>query len=144
MGIAQLITSVQTANLGRGGSDRTHRLAHAGDRLLRRCRRQLEERNAATAEISQNVTGAADGTKLVVSVLNKVAGAATDTLQSAESVLWALQAVEAAAAELRREVEGFLASLRGVNPRPHLRGFFRPLKIGTRGNSFAAFARTVG
>ncbi len=49
--------------------------------------------------------GAADGAKLVVSVLSEVAGAATDMLRSAESVLSASQAVEAVAAELRREVE---------------------------------------
>ena len=69
----------------------------------------VEEQSAATAEISQNVASAADGAKLVVSVLDEVAGAATETRQSAESVLTASQAVEAAAAELRREVEGFLA-----------------------------------
>jgi hypothetical protein len=45
----------------------------------------------------------------VVSVLSEVAGAATDTSQTTESVLSASQAVEAAAAELRRKVEGFLA-----------------------------------
>jgi methyl-accepting chemotaxis protein len=44
-----------------------------------------------------------------VSVLDDVANAATETRQSAESVLTASQAVEAAAAELRQEVEGFLA-----------------------------------
>jgi methyl-accepting chemotaxis protein len=69
----------------------------------------VHEQSAATAEISQNVTSAADGAKLVVSVLGNVTGAATETRQSAESVLTASQAVEAAAAELRHEVEGFLA-----------------------------------
>jgi methyl-accepting chemotaxis protein len=69
----------------------------------------VEEQSAATAEISQNVASAADGAKLVVAVLGEVAHAATDTRQSAESVLTASQAVETAAAELRREVEGFLA-----------------------------------
>jgi methyl-accepting chemotaxis protein len=71
----------------------------------------VEEQNAATAEISQNVAGAADGAKLVVSVLSEVAGAATDTRHSTQSVLEASQAVKAAASELRREVEGFLASV---------------------------------
>ncbi len=69
----------------------------------------VEQQSAATAEISQNVTGAADGAKLVVSVLADVAGAAGETRRSAESVLTASEAVEAAAAELSREVEGFLA-----------------------------------
>ncbi|HEY1472573.1 MAG TPA: PAS-domain containing protein [Pseudolabrys sp.] len=67
------------------------------------------QQNAATSEISQNVAAAADGARLVVSVLGNVTGAAGETRESAESVLTASQAVEAAAAELRREVEGFLA-----------------------------------
>jgi methyl-accepting chemotaxis protein len=69
----------------------------------------VQQQSAATAEISQNVASAADGAKLVVSVLSDVTGAATETRQSAQSVLTASQAVEAAAAELRHEVEGFLA-----------------------------------
>ena len=69
----------------------------------------VEEQNAATAEISQNVASAAGGAKLVVAVLAEVAGAATETRQSAESVLTAAQAVETAAEELRGEVDGFLA-----------------------------------
>jgi methyl-accepting chemotaxis protein len=68
----------------------------------------VEQQSAATAEISQNVASAADGAKLVVSVLAEMADAATDTRQSAESVLTASEAVETAAADLRREVEGFL------------------------------------
>ena len=69
----------------------------------------VQQQSAATTEISQNVAGAADGAKLVVSVLGNVTGAAGETKHSAESVLTVSQAVEAAAAELRREVEGFLA-----------------------------------
>jgi methyl-accepting chemotaxis protein len=42
-------------------------------------------------------------------VLDGVAGDAKETATSAESVLAASQAVEAAAAELRHEVEDFLA-----------------------------------
>jgi methyl-accepting chemotaxis protein len=69
----------------------------------------VQEQSAATAEISQNVASAADGAKLVVSVLGNVTGAASETRESAESVLTASQAVETAAAELRHAVEGFLA-----------------------------------
>jgi methyl-accepting chemotaxis protein len=69
----------------------------------------VEEQSAATAEISQNVASAAEGARLVVKELDEVAGAATETRQSAESVLTASQAVESAATDLRREVEGFLA-----------------------------------
>lgn len=67
------------------------------------------QQSAATGEISQNVASAANGAKLVVSVLDDVTGAASETRQSAESVLAASQKVEAAAAELRSEVEDFLA-----------------------------------
>ena len=41
-------------------------------------------------------------------MLSEVAGAATETRGSAETVLSASEAVAAAAAELRAEVEGFL------------------------------------
>jgi methyl-accepting chemotaxis protein len=68
----------------------------------------VQQQNAATGEISQNVASAARGTKEIVTVLGEVAGAATETRGSAEIVLAASQAVEAAAAELRAEVEGFL------------------------------------
>jgi NO-binding membrane sensor protein with MHYT domain len=68
----------------------------------------VHQQNAATGEISQNVASAADGTKEIVSVLSDVAGAATETRVSAETVLAASKAVETAAADLRTEVEGFL------------------------------------
>ena len=71
----------------------------------------VEEQNAATAEISHNVTSAAQGTGQVTAVLGKVAGAATETRASAEVVRDASQTVEAAVAELRREVEDFLAKV---------------------------------
>jgi methyl-accepting chemotaxis protein len=44
-------------------------------------------------------------------VLGEVAGAATETRGSAETVLAASQAVESAAGDLRGEVEGFLAKV---------------------------------
>ena len=68
----------------------------------------VQQQNAATGEITQNVASAAQGTKEIVLVLGDVAGAATETRGSAETVLAASQAVETAAAELRSEVEGFL------------------------------------
>jgi len=110
--IAQLITSVQTATSGAVAAigriaSRMEEIDHCATAVSS----AVEEQSAATGEISQNVAGAADGAKLVVSVLSEVAGAAIDTRQSAESMLSASQAVEAAAAELRHEVEGFLASV---------------------------------
>jgi methyl-accepting chemotaxis protein len=71
----------------------------------------VEQQNAATGEISQNVTSAADGAKQIVAVLSEVAGATTETQQSAQTVLAASEAVEKAADNLRSEVESFLTSV---------------------------------
>jgi NO-binding membrane sensor protein with MHYT domain/methyl-accepting chemotaxis protein len=68
----------------------------------------VQQQDAATGEISQNVASAAQGTKEIVAVLGHVAGAATETRGSAETVLAASEAVETAAEDLRKEVEGFL------------------------------------
>jgi methyl-accepting chemotaxis protein len=110
--ISQLITSVQSATSGAVAAiGRIAARMQEIDSCATAVSSAVEEQSAATGEISQNVASAADGAKTVVSVLTEVAGAATDTRQSAESVLSASQAVEEAAAELRREVEGFLASV---------------------------------
>ena len=71
----------------------------------------VEQQNSATGEISHNVASAAKGTGHVVSVLGEVAHAATATRSSAEVVRDASQAVETAVADLRREVEQFLAKV---------------------------------
>ena len=71
----------------------------------------VQQQNAATSEISQNVTSAADGAKLIVTVLSEVAGATTETQRSARTVLAASESVEQAAANLRSEVEGFLTKV---------------------------------
>jgi methyl-accepting chemotaxis protein len=68
----------------------------------------VQQQNAATGEISQNVASAARGTKEIVTVLADVAGAAIETRGSAETVMTVSEAVETAAADLRAEVEGFL------------------------------------
>src|SRR5476649_1721829 len=71
----------------------------------------VEEQNSATGEISHNVASAADGAGHVVAVLGEVAGAATETRASAEVVRDASQTVETAVANLRVEVEDFLAKV---------------------------------
>lgn len=71
----------------------------------------VEQQSAATGEISQNVASTAEGAKLVVSVLDAVTQAAVGTRGSAEDVLTASQAVESAAGDLRREIEGFLSQV---------------------------------
>jgi PAS domain S-box-containing protein len=71
----------------------------------------VEQQNAATGEISANVTSAARGTFDVVGVLEAAAGAASDTSKSAQSMREAADAVEKAVANLRGEVETFLAKV---------------------------------
>jgi methyl-accepting chemotaxis protein len=71
----------------------------------------VEQQNSATEEISHNVASAADGTGHVVAVLGEVAGAATETRSSAEVVRDASQSAESAVANLRLEVEDFLAKV---------------------------------
>ena len=71
----------------------------------------VEQQNAATGEISENVAGATQGTDMVVAVLGDVADAATATRHSAETVLSASRSVESAVAQLRGEVEAFLGKV---------------------------------
>jgi methyl-accepting chemotaxis protein len=71
----------------------------------------VQQQSAATSEISQNVTSAAGGAKLIVTVLSEVAGATTETQESAQTVLAASESVEKAAADLRSEVEDFLTKV---------------------------------
>jgi methyl-accepting chemotaxis protein len=71
----------------------------------------VEQQNAATGEISHNVASAAEGTGHVVAVLGEVSGAANETRSSAEVVRDASQTVETAMADLRLEVEDFLAKV---------------------------------
>ena len=71
----------------------------------------VQQQSAATGEISKNVTGAADGAKMIVAVLTEVADATTETQKSAQTVLAAAESVEQAAANLRGEVEGFLTKV---------------------------------
>jgi len=71
----------------------------------------VQEQSTVTSDISRNVTCAADETKAIVTVLNDVAGATSQTQQSAQTVLAASGSVEEAAANLRSEVENFLAKV---------------------------------
>ena len=71
----------------------------------------VEQQNAATGEISHNVSSAALGTVTALSVLGDMAGAATATRSSAETVLTASKSVETAVANLRGEVESFLGKV---------------------------------
>jgi methyl-accepting chemotaxis protein len=68
----------------------------------------VEQQSVATGEISQSVAGAAQGTSHVLTVLDEVTHAASDTRSSAETVRNASQTVESAVVNLRQEVEDFL------------------------------------
>ena len=110
--IARLITAVQEATSGAVAAiGRIAGRMQEIDGYATTVSAAVDQQSTATAEISRNVASAANGAKLVVSVLSEVAGAATNTRHSAESVLNASQAVESAAANLREEVEGFLDSV---------------------------------
>jgi methyl-accepting chemotaxis protein len=71
----------------------------------------VEEQNAATGAISHNVASAAEGTKVIVDVLSKVAGSAIGGRSSAQTMLAASETMEDAAGKLRTEVESFLAKV---------------------------------
>jgi methyl-accepting chemotaxis protein len=71
----------------------------------------VEQQSSATGEISHNVASAAKGAGHVVEVLGEVVGAATETRESAEVVRDASQTVATAVANLRLEVEDFLAKV---------------------------------
>jgi methyl-accepting chemotaxis protein len=71
----------------------------------------IQEQAVATGQISQSVASAADGAKMIVSVLSEVTDATVETQQSAQTVLTASESVEEMAAKLRSEVEGFLTKV---------------------------------
>jgi PAS domain S-box-containing protein len=68
----------------------------------------LQQQDSATEEISRNVSGAAQGAKMVVAVLDEVTGAINSTSSAADKVLSASESVEAAAAGLQSRIETFL------------------------------------
>ena len=70
--------------------------------------RSLAQQDSATAEISQNVASAAGGAKVVVTVLDEVTSAVSDTRDAAAKVLEASESVETAAAGLQHRIESFL------------------------------------
>ena len=71
----------------------------------------VQQQSVAASEISSNAAGAAEGAELVVSSLTEAASAAAKTREWAGMVLTSSEAVAEAAAHLRKEVEGFLATV---------------------------------
>jgi PAS domain S-box-containing protein len=70
--------------------------------------RSLEQQDSATGEISRNVSGAAEATRVVVGVLDEVTKAVEDTRQAAGTVLEASETVDKAANSLQQQISGFL------------------------------------
>lgn len=107
--IAAQIVAVQTSTAGvvdaiRRNSERMQEINQYTSAITG----SIQQQNAATGQISHNVTSAATGANLIHSVLEEMAGAITKTRSSAETMLKASHDVEAAAAGLREKVEGFL------------------------------------
>jgi methyl-accepting chemotaxis protein len=71
----------------------------------------IEQQTVATEEISHSMSSAAAETKAIDAVLIEVDGSTTETRGSAGSVLVASKSVEAAADELRQQVESFLGKV---------------------------------
>ena len=66
------------------------------------------QQNTATSEITRNAVNAARGTASVVTVLTRVAEAATGTHEAAQTMLDASNLVDFSVGDLRAEIEGFL------------------------------------
>jgi hypothetical protein len=110
--IAALIAAVQGSSAT--AVDAIRRIAERMreiDRYTTACAASLQQQNAATDEISHNVSSAARGAALFGSVLNEVSGAAAETQGSAHGMLAASQALDTGASELRAEVERFLGKV---------------------------------
>jgi methyl-accepting chemotaxis protein len=107
--IAAQITAVQTSTgvaveAIRRNANRMQEI----DRYTSTVAASLEEQNVATGEISRNVASAAEGAKVVVSMLDQVAGAVGQTRNHADTVLKASETVATAAAKLQKNVDSFL------------------------------------
>jgi methyl-accepting chemotaxis protein len=107
--IVAQITAVQnstglTVEAIRRNADRMQEI----DRFTSTVASSLEEQNVATGEISRNVASAAKGTKLVVSVLDQVAGEVSHTRDYAATVLKRSDAVATAASKLEENIDSFL------------------------------------
>jgi methyl-accepting chemotaxis protein len=110
--IAGQIAAVQTSS--GGAVDAIRRIAERMQEINQfatAVAASVRQQDAATGQISHNVAHAAEGTKLIVSVLGDLAGAATHTRTSAQTLLTSSEAVASAAGNLHTEVETFLGKV---------------------------------
>jgi methyl-accepting chemotaxis protein len=107
--IVAQITAVQTSTgiaveAIRRNADRMQEI----DRFTSTVAASLQEQNIATGEISRNVANAAKGAKLVVSVLDQVAKAVSQTRDYADTVLKGSGTVATSAVKVQENVDNFL------------------------------------
>ncbi|WP_029007133.1 methyl-accepting chemotaxis protein [Azospirillum halopraeferens] len=74
----------------------------------------VEEQNAATQEIARNVQQASAGTADVSGAITRVSRAAADGGEAADRVLGSARDLSRSAETLRREMDGFLATVRAA------------------------------
>jgi PAS domain S-box-containing protein len=68
----------------------------------------IAQQDSSTDEISRNLSGAADGARVIVSVLDDVTNAVSKSQDAAAKVLEASKSVEAATSSLQNRIESFL------------------------------------
>jgi methyl-accepting chemotaxis protein len=68
----------------------------------------IAQQDSSTDEISRNLSGAADGARVIVSVLDDVTNAVSKSQDAAAKVLEASKSVEAATSSLQNHIESFL------------------------------------
>jgi len=73
----------------------------------------VEEQNAATAEIGRNVTEATQGTSQVSRSITDVQSTASETGEASTNVLQTAQQLAEVSQSLKKEIDGFLAEIRG-------------------------------
>ncbi|NVJ98560.1 MAG: HAMP domain-containing protein [Alphaproteobacteria bacterium] len=74
----------------------------------------VEEQQATTNEISRSVQYTSEGTQRVTSEIHEVANGAEKTGSASADVMTAAEQLETLAANIKREVDGFLGQVRGM------------------------------
>jgi methyl-accepting chemotaxis protein len=74
----------------------------------------VEQQGAATREIARNVAEGASGTGAVTGTIDEVARAADDTGSAATRMLASAANLSEQSAELRREIDAFLETVRAA------------------------------
>jgi methyl-accepting chemotaxis protein len=108
---AQIVSVQESTRLAVDAIQRISQRMQEIDRHASAVSGSVEEQNAAIAEVSRNVSAAADTAGGVVSVFGQLTGAASETRRSAEMVLSVSKSVGNAVDELHAEVEDFLAKV---------------------------------